>query len=126
MKLNLLAKIVGGFLVVVLLMIGLGVFNLFQMSALNGNMETVANNVLPSDEIISAMNMTTGNYRRQQLQHVLATTTEEMDGYESKTAVYAETMSDLFAQYQPLLANQADRDLFDKVSRAVADLHARE
>jgi methyl-accepting chemotaxis protein len=73
MKLNLLTKLLGGFLIVAATVIILGVFAIVQANNIRQYVKTFSTEVEPGSFTIGEVKLAIGHYRRQQILHVLYT-----------------------------------------------------
>jgi methyl-accepting chemotaxis protein len=110
MKLNLFAKQIGSFSIFVAILIGFGVFSLlFQMSNLHNQTQYITQNTIPSLQTINKLSNTITDYRREQLQHVIASSTDDMKSYEEKIAEDASQVDALFEAYQQVVSDPDDQ-----------------
>lgn len=59
-----------GFALVLLLMLGMGIFALMQMSVVNDKSTEIAQNWMPSIRVVEELNTNTSDYRIAELDHV--------------------------------------------------------
>jgi methyl-accepting chemotaxis protein len=109
MKLNLLTKILGSFLIVTVIIIGLGVFALVQLDSASKNVAALGNKILPNVVTVDDAKLTIGHYRRQQLINVILTDAAGKQETETKIAADDVKLKDLFANFVP--ANDTEKAL---------------
>lgn len=71
-KLNIRTKLIGAFLVVIVLAVAVGIFALVQMYSIFRVGDYVNANTVPTVELIGQMQLKINNYRSQELQHIVA------------------------------------------------------
>ncbi|WP_198931545.1 HAMP domain-containing methyl-accepting chemotaxis protein, partial [Rhizobium rhizosphaerae] len=113
MKLSLKAKLGAGFGILILLVAGLGLFSLLQLSAVNDKSSEIAGNWMPSVDLSNRMNTTTSDFRAAELQHVISQD-------EAGMKLWSEELNKLQAQidkgradYVKLIAGPEERALFE-------------
>jgi methyl-accepting chemotaxis protein len=116
MKLKLATKLIGGFLIIVVLMIGLGVFALLQMDSIEANVRDIGDNHLPSVQLIGELGEAINRYRQHQVEHIAMSSTDEQAAIEQALAASDETVKQLLQAYQPLVSNDEDRRLLDQAA----------
>ncbi len=114
MKINILTKLMLGFMSLVLLMVAMGIFSLNQMSKLNEKAQFIGTMDLPAVTIIGQIDTAMGIYRQKQLQHVIAEDQTKMTEYEAAIKEYDTKIEDLFKEYEPVIANDDDRALMNR------------
>jgi methyl-accepting chemotaxis protein len=72
MKLTIRVKLLGSFLLLVLFSIGLGISSLIQVNEINKEGEYVNSNTVPSVYAVGEIQILVNNFRRQELQHIIA------------------------------------------------------
>ena len=114
MKINILTKLLGGFLFLILIMIGTGIYSLTRMSSLNQNTKDIGNNIVPSIKVIDQINFQANYYRRQQLQHVIADNPTDKDTAEKKMQGAAALVTDGFKQFETMALDSQNTALMQK------------
>lgn len=115
MKLNILTKLVGGFAVVILMMVGLGVFGLVEIYALNQHILELGTNVVPSLRTVGEVDSEIQAYRRYQLGHIVTSSFEIKNNFEREMAETEVQIATLLEEYRPLVINAEDQIFLDKV-----------
>lgn len=72
MKLNIQTKLIGSFLIVIALAVGLGIFAMAQMNSIFKAGDYFATNTVPNVYAIGRIESKVSYYRRQEQQHILA------------------------------------------------------
>jgi methyl-accepting chemotaxis protein len=116
MKFNIRNKLLGGFLIVITIMVGLSIFILSQFTRLYESLISIDTDNLPSIELINKIAWNANQYRRLQLQHALSVDVVEMDKLESSMTSLELEVGDLFRSYQSLVSNDKDRNAFRATS----------
>ncbi len=114
MKLNVLTKLMLGFMSLVVLMVATGVFSLSQLSKVSEKAQFIGTSDLPAVRVIGQLNSAMGIYRQKQLQHIIAEDQANMSEYENAIQEYNKKITGLFNAYAPLIANDDDRALMEK------------
>jgi methyl-accepting chemotaxis protein len=117
MKLNIRNKLIGSFLLVIVIMIGLGVFTFVQFNKLNENLSLLYDKTLPSIEIINELYLTANRHRRQQFRHALSVDLVEKNELEALIAADEAKIKELFEQYPALIASSEDVAAFEEAQR---------
>jgi methyl-accepting chemotaxis protein len=113
-NLNTGKKMAVAFGIIEILMIGLGVFSLVQLSRVNGTTEQIVDNKLPSVRLLGSLKYDTAAMRRSELSYLLA--------YEHKEkwdAAMKQALGDIQQhekQYEPLISSDEERG-FDQEFR---------
>ena len=115
MKLNIFAKLMLGFLSLVMIMVVIGVFSMTQIEALDSKTKAIGNDDLPSTLIVGKIDATRGSYRRSQLLHILSDTPEAKAGFEKDLESDAADMAGFFKEYEASISDDQDRALWNKV-----------
>ncbi len=114
MKMNLLNKLVGSFLIIILMMVGLGIFALSQLSSVNESTLFIGQNTVPSITTIDQIQFKVDFYRQQQLLHVISTSTSEMDEIQITMDNTETELDTLFNRYKStLISNNEEQVIFD-------------
>lgn len=114
MKLNIMTKLMVGFMSLVALMVGMGIFSLNRLSVVNEKAQFIATSDLPAVQTIGEIEAAMGMYRQKQLQHVIAENQVAMTEYEKEMQEYETRIINLFKQYEPVIANDDDRVLMNQ------------
>lgn len=93
-------------------MIGLGVVGIVGMGEINESSTIISQNWLPSVAAADELNVNTSDYRRLELEHVVAQDSESMAAFETEMTNLALNIVDLFNEYETnLITNDTDRQL---------------
>jgi methyl-accepting chemotaxis protein len=112
--LNIRARLLSGFGLVLLLAVGQGLFGMYQMKLVDDKSMEIADNWLPSVKQVSDMNTNTSDYRVAQLQHVLADNEAAMDGYEKEMAGVSAAFEKNRTAYVKLISDEVERKLYEQ------------
>ncbi|NJN98536.1 MAG: HAMP domain-containing protein, partial [Anaerolineales bacterium] len=115
MKLNIRNKLLGSFLFIIVIMMGLGVFALMQLDQTNDRTLLIGQNTVPSIRAMDEIELMINQYRRYQLRHVIATTAAEMEEQEAGMTGAEVELNQLFKAYEPLVSDDQDRALLEEV-----------
>jgi methyl-accepting chemotaxis protein len=108
MKINLFAKQIGSFLVIVAILAGFGIFARVQLGSLNQQSNYVIKDSIPSIQTIHEITLLVTNYRQAQLQHLVASSDQEMTTYETAMQDTIVKVSGLFDTYQGMVSDTQD------------------
>ncbi|WP_046241525.1 methyl-accepting chemotaxis protein, partial [Delftia tsuruhatensis] len=106
-NLKLAPKLLASFIALLLLTAGLGLFSVVQLDRVNQTATDLAHHWMPAERVLLEMRYQLQRYRSQTMQHVLATSMEEM-------AVYDKNMPALWSE---LLKNQQAFERYANTAR---------
>jgi methyl-accepting chemotaxis protein len=115
-KLNTGRKLAVAFAIIEILMIGLGMFSLMQLSRVNGTTEQLLNDQIPSVRLLGGLKYDIAAMRRSELSYLLAT-----DHKETWDAAMSQALDDIQQhekQYQPLRSSDEERSLDQEFQQA--------
>ncbi len=112
--LNLKTKLLGGFLLVVTIVIIQALSGLYQLKEVNDKSTEIAENWLPSVKLTGAMNTATSDLRIAQFQHVLADNDAAMDAIEKEMAGLKALLVKQESSYVKLISSPDEKKLYDK------------
>ena len=113
MKLSLKAKLSLGFGILILLVAGLGIFSLLQLSTVNDKSTEIAGNWMPSVDASDRLNTATSDFRAAELQHVISQDEAGMKTWGEELAKLQAQIEKGRADYVNLIAAPEERALFD-------------
>jgi methyl-accepting chemotaxis protein len=116
LRLSVRTKLVGGFAIVVALLVGSGVLAITSLGSLNESSKQVAVRVKQLDAM-SGVLLAANQTRRDQLQHALASTTAEWNEREKLIAKDRQAFADAFTAYEPFVVDAKDRALANKAKQ---------
>jgi methyl-accepting chemotaxis protein len=96
--------------IVELLMIGLGVFSIMQLSKVNANTVEIATNWLPSVKAIEELRLETANYRRNTLNFIIAR--GERQAFEQRISTSLSAVATDEKTYERLISSDEERKLY--------------
>ncbi|WP_339491901.1 methyl-accepting chemotaxis protein [Pseudomonas rhizophila] len=106
-----------GFAAVLLLMFGVGVFSLMQMSVINDKSSEIADNWMQSVRLVEELNTNTSDYRVAELNHILSQTSDDMRGYEKDMEEIAARFNSNRIQYEKLISSPEEKALYEEFSQ---------
>ncbi len=115
-----------GFFVVLLLMTIMGAVALSEMSKVNDQSTEISSVWMPSINFIHQVNTATSDYRIAELNHVLATTPEQMAQYEKDMVTLLEAIKTNRDAYEKLIMLDEERQLlgnFDQLFKSYQQVH---
>lgn len=128
MNLRLSTKLAGGFLILVILIVALGAFALFQLQAIYADTNMLATNIIPSLNLINSLDAGTERYRALQAQYLLQSSALRQAELNATLANLETQISDDWKKYEPFLLDAAERALwnqFDTRWKAYREVNAR-
>ena len=102
-----------GFGAVLVLMLGMGLFSMLQMSKVNGASTDIATNWLPSVKSLKDIDTSTSDYRILELRHVISETPAEMQAIEGEMLQLNEAIKKNLASYAKLISSPEEQALYD-------------
>jgi len=115
--LSLRNKLFGSVAVVVALMLGLGLFALWQMGSINRNATFIGAKTVPSIVTIGKLSGSIKDYRTFQLQAVTASSDSEIDAAAAQLEAAAAGIGEQLRRYESIASDQKDRALFTSAKR---------
>ena len=103
-------KLTVGFGGVEILMIGLGIFCMFQLAKVNSSMVEMATDSLPSVVAISNLRFAATAVRKDTLNYMVAT--DKREHYNQKVQSELADVADEMKNYEPLIFSDEDRGLY--------------
>lgn len=97
---------------VLMLMVLLGLFSLWQIGRVNQSTLDIATNWLPSIKLISKIENTSATFRRYEFQHILSATKEDMTKYEKILNEVDSALKSELAAYEKLISTPEEKQLF--------------
>jgi methyl-accepting chemotaxis protein len=110
-------KLFGGFVAVVVLMVGLGLLALWQMGSINRNAAFIGAKTVPSIVTIEKIRGAIKDYRGAQLQAVTASSDSELGAAETELKADAATIEKELVEYEAIAASEKDRQLFSSTKQ---------
>ena len=111
-KMKITSKLGVGFGAVLMLVVVLGAFSLFQLSKVNSNTVDIATNWLPSMRSIAELRYDAAALRRDTLNYVVAT--DKKQHYAEKVSGELSEIGDDEKQYEPLISSDEERKLYQE------------
>ena len=115
MKLNIFAKQMGSFLLIIIFFVIFGVFAILNMQKLNDNTSYLGSNTIPSIQIIDQVALDISHYRREQMQHIIAESIPAMNDYAVSMKEDAASVESRLNEYEGLASDEADRAYIQKI-----------
>ena len=110
-------RILGAFGILVVLLLAVVATALLQFKTMRDNAEVITRTVLPSVEIINAMNTELERSRLVELRHVIGSDPAYLSEVESQYSQLQQRMTDDKKNYEPLIISQQERDYYDQFIR---------
>jgi methyl-accepting chemotaxis protein len=101
------------FLVMVALTVGLGLFSVSELAAIDRRVVTLRSDVLPGIESVADMQSGVTTFRRRELFHVLVKTADEKRAVEASIDEAAAATDTAFATYEKAITQAEDRVMFE-------------
>ncbi len=115
MKFSIRFKILGGFLIVIVLMAILGIFAIYEIATLADRLNFLNNNIIPSLNQLSTIEQSASRYRQLQYQHITAPTPDDKKIIEDESQSTLNTIEEAFQKYEPSIKDPKARKLFQDV-----------
>ena len=106
-----------GFGLVLLLLLGSGVFATLQMSRINDSSTELADNWLPSVRYIGEMSTSFNKLRLQEVQRAIATDPAEQKDYDNRIAQSIEAFETSDKAYSAMISSPEERALYEELSK---------
>ncbi|MCB1191551.1 MAG: MCP four helix bundle domain-containing protein [Leptospiraceae bacterium] len=107
-------KVVFAFTIVLVLIILMGAFSIYQLNALYLVAKEINSNWLPSVRVISNMNTITSDIRISELSHILSTVDEDMKKWESTNNSLKKDLENEEKTYVALISSDEERKMYEK------------
>ena len=117
-RLQIGTKLLGGFVLVLLIALAQGLGGAWLLSEVNAKSEDISSNWLPSVVAASAINSDLADFRNLQLQHVLASDAAEMERYEKEMATTLAALDKDRKTYVVLISSPEERAIYEQIGRA--------
>ena len=111
-NLNVSQKLGLGFGVVLLLMAGLGIFSLRQLSRVNNATVELATSWMPSVEALAKLRFDTATLKRRELNLLLADR-KDIDSWKKQIQELHNALGADYKHYEPLISSDQERKLYD-------------
>jgi methyl-accepting chemotaxis protein len=108
-------RLMVAFGVVVVLAAVLGIGGLVALSKVQGSVDDIADNWLPSVRAASDMERALSTFRRRQMNHVLASDEGQMKQYEQELRAMEPEVEAKIASYEKLIALPEERQIVDRI-----------
>ncbi len=112
MKLS--TKLIGSFGLLLVFLLACGLLSYNEMHVIYDDAEELATNWLPSIKTVTFMENKFQSFRRQELQHILATSDEKMREYEKSMQEAAEALKNSQIKYEKLISSDEEREEYEK------------
>jgi methyl-accepting chemotaxis protein len=117
MRLNIQTKLLGTFLIVILGAIGFAIFAMAQMNSIYQGGNYLATNTIPSIYGVDQLENKVSYYRRQEQQHILATSAQDQAIREANLAKTDSEIQALIKNYQEnLISDATDKQNIDSIA----------
>ncbi|KQM70096.1 methyl-accepting chemotaxis protein [Xylophilus sp. Leaf220] len=112
------------FFSVVALTFALGVFAISQMSGIYARTDDIANNWLPSVNVLGKMRASVNQIRRAESDHLLSFEDREMDAIDQRIAAAKTTLAQQSAAYEPMITTADERTQYDAFRTGLGEYFA--
>ncbi|HEY8490306.1 MAG TPA: MCP four helix bundle domain-containing protein [Dehalococcoidia bacterium] len=119
-RLNLMMKLLAGFLLVAVITAGLGIFALTRLSAVSDQANGLGTDRLPKAQQLGNLKADVSTYRRQLFQHILSDTPEERATYEQRLRDLENTIQTELDTYEGMTNSDEGRALVEDLRNAWA------
>ena len=116
MKLSLKAKFAAAFGSLLLLTMALGGLAIVKMSDINDASTVIAENWLPSVDVVNRINTSTSDLRIPQYRHVASLDEAEMRAVEGEVETLLTSLNQQRATYEALISSPEERAIYDQFS----------
>ncbi|MBI1387481.1 MAG: HAMP domain-containing protein [bacterium] len=110
-------KLFTTFSLMMLLMMLIGGFGVYELRNLNTISDEIAGSWLPSVRYTSAMNTNISDFRVAELQHILSTSQDDMGKYEARMNEVAGEVSKNKSMYEPFVNSPEEKTLYDQFNQ---------
>ncbi|MEN3792391.1 MCP four helix bundle domain-containing protein [Fulvimarina sp. MAC3] len=114
MKLSLKAKFALAFGILLTLIAGLGGVAILEMRQINDQSTVIADNWLPSVNLINRINTATSDFRINELEHVVSTNNNEMQVAETEMKQTGAMIAELRKEYEQLISSDEEQRIYDQ------------
>jgi len=101
------------FLLIVVVNLAVGLFSIAQIGRINGNVEDLASNWLPSIKILGEIQGMLDDYRHDEADHVMSLDEQQKDEIEKVIAGHKKQFDELIKNYEPLISPGAERAAYE-------------
>jgi methyl-accepting chemotaxis protein len=96
-------------------MVGMGLYSLNRMEMINQHTVLMGSRLLPRANTINRILTNASDYRRGQLQHLVASETADYDKQEKRMTNDESIMQQLFEEFKPLVETEQDRAYYEDI-----------
>ena len=111
------AKLGTAFVTILILNVITGVFAVSQLSKVNGSTQDIATNWLPSIRILGEIDAGFNEYRRAEVQLVLANEPKGVDENVKRASAANKRIDEAFVKYEPMISTPEERKLYDELKQ---------
>ncbi|AWI88884.1 methyl-accepting chemotaxis protein [Methylobacterium sp. DM1] len=111
--LSIRSKLIGSFTILTILVLGLGALSLGGLSHINGHLQTIQRNWLPSVRVAGEVDALTGRYNTSLLRHVLTTDAKSLATVETDVVQRGKKLDAAADAYEPLISSAEERKLYE-------------
>ncbi|MFC0679940.1 methyl-accepting chemotaxis protein [Lysobacter korlensis] len=114
-------KLFVSFGVLLALLVGISLFAVQRLHAVNEVAVEIRDNWLPSVRATAEINGITGDYRVQEFRHGLSVTNEDMDTAEARMKEFEAKIKESRAVYEKLISSPEEQRLYDSFAKTYAE-----
>lgn len=117
-------KLAVAFVAILLLTVITGVYAVTQLDRVNGSTKEIATDWLPSTRSLGEIDAALNEYRRAEIQHVLAVDPAGVEDNDKRLQTARKRIDDALAAYEPLVSSPDERALFDDLKHMASAHYA--
>ncbi|MHC1710741.1 MAG: methyl-accepting chemotaxis protein [Solidesulfovibrio sp.] len=119
-QLRLSTKLICAFGLLIAIQIGGNIMGLLLLGNINFDVTELATNWLPSINTIGNIDHDCQAVRRTELMHILATSNESMDNYESSHKKYLDSMNNSIDSYEKMISSPEEKQRYQEFRKELA------
>ncbi|MCM1320953.1 MAG: methyl-accepting chemotaxis protein [Bacteroides sp.] len=117
MKKSLRATLLFGFFLLIVILVGVGIFSCINLGRENTISDELSLNHIPSIEVCGNVKLLVSNYRRGVYRHILVRTDREMDSIEKSLDGYESDMKSQLSIYEKFISDNTERTFADEIAK---------
>ena len=110
-------KLIGSFAVLLIMMVFLGGFSVFQLNRMNDATTEISTNWLVSTRLATELNTNTSDFRIGEMSHILSTTESDMRRFEKEIADVLATFERNRIAFVKVISSPEEQKMYDDFSR---------
>lgn len=117
MAISIKLRLMGSFVIIVLLMLTVGLMGLSKLKSVNSMLEEVSGKIMPGVKYIMAIDKNTSDYKAAVRQYILSTSDEDKEAADSELAKSIRELGANKQEYEKLITTAEDRELYDQFNK---------